>query len=373
MWGATPHLIICAAGATYFNPRSPCGERPERRENKWPVSYFNPRSPCGERRVSGVHPGDLRGISIHAPRVGSDYEQATKELRTLIFQSTLPVWGATKRNVNGFRNGYFNPRSPCGERRDLSSLDAAAASISIHAPRVGSDCPARRQCQHLPLAISIHAPRVGSDDEEKNAYNWLYKFQSTLPVWGATLRNLKELKGRTNFNPRSPCGERPSWTTTPSWRRYFNPRSPCGERRFLNEVTVDSQEFQSTLPVWGATSCPWRRCWPRPNFNPRSPCGERRKLAVSVAATGIFQSTLPVWGATQAGRERGGHGHISIHAPRVGSDDTGISLPRQPIVFQSTLPVWGATPPSGPGTWCPRFQSTLPVWGATSPDILSPG
>ena len=56
---------------------------------------------------------------------------------------------------------------------------------------------------------------------------------------------------------------------------------------------------------------------------------------------------------------------ISIHAPRVGSDE-GITIPRMiPSIFQSTLPVWGAT------LWAPkiftpgRFQSTLPVWGAT--------
>ena len=56
--------------------------------------HFNPRSPCGERRRQDQH------------RPGRQ-----------IFQSTLPVWGAT------------------GDK--LSSLDGAI--ISIHAPRVGSD------------------------------------------------------------------------------------------------------------------------------------------------------------------------------------------------------------------------------------------
>ena len=34
----------------------------------------------------------------------------------------------------------FNPRSPHGERRKASNIIAACRSISIHAPRTGSDC-----------------------------------------------------------------------------------------------------------------------------------------------------------------------------------------------------------------------------------------
>ena len=44
-----------------------------RRPSGWAVGHFNPRSPCGERPK-----GD------------------TGTPATLLFQSTLPVWGATK-------------------------------------------------------------------------------------------------------------------------------------------------------------------------------------------------------------------------------------------------------------------------------------
>ena len=65
-----------------------------------PPSYFNPRSPCGERlgRMGIYH--KAQAISIHAPRVGSDYEP-----------DGVSEWSATD----------FNPRSPCGERRTLAS------------------------------------------------------------------------------------------------------------------------------------------------------------------------------------------------------------------------------------------------------------
>ena len=33
----------------------------------------------------------------------------------------------------------------------------------------------------------------------------------------------------------------------------FNPRSPCGERLAHEAGLLGTQQFQSTLPVWGAT------------------------------------------------------------------------------------------------------------------------
>ena len=79
--------------------------------------YFNPRSPCGERRkIRRAVMRDLC-ISIHAPRAGSDRLRGEDGWEGEIFQSTLPVRGATLvRHVAGIGNG-----------------------ISIHAPRAGSD------------------------------------------------------------------------------------------------------------------------------------------------------------------------------------------------------------------------------------------
>ena len=123
--------------------------------------YFNPRSPEGERR-SGMPPiipppafqSTLpgRGATVFA-NIG---EQAIK------FQSTLPGRGAT-RGGHGCRNGryYFNPRSPGGERPAGVSFAVRKLAISIHAPREGSD--ELTYIRHLTAFISIHAPREGSD------------------------------------------------------------------------------------------------------------------------------------------------------------------------------------------------------------------
>ena len=61
-----------------------------------------------------------------------------------------------------------------------------SALISIHAPRVGSDYLALRE--RLSASISIHAPRVGSDTFVLCIGKYRDGFQSTLPVWGATIR-----------------------------------------------------------------------------------------------------------------------------------------------------------------------------------------
>ena len=150
--------------------------------------HFNPRSPCGERRHANAG-AVLQHISIHAPRVGSD---------------TYACSGCG-------RLSYFNPRSPCGERhfaslaRNSSMLfqstlpvwgatlimrySVSPCTISIHAPRVGSD--ESDLSWHELIDISIHAPRVGSD--------------CALRAITPSIRN---------FNPRSPCGERPSASLT---------------------------------------------------------------------------------------------------------------------------------------------------------------
>ena len=78
--------------------------------------------------------------------------------------------------------------------------------------------------------------------------------------------------------------------------------------------------FQSTLPVWGATSLREEITMVRKNFNPRSPCGERLLIHNHTLTSKRFQSTLPVWGATILREIPAGTEGISIHAPRVGSD-----------------------------------------------------
>ena len=78
--------------------------------------------------------------------------------------------------------------------------------------------------------ISIHAPRGGSDNGSVSQMISNLIFQSTLPVGGATSTLVLARGKTTDFNPRSPWGER--HFANPFFRLdfYFNPRSPWGER-----------------------------------------------------------------------------------------------------------------------------------------------
>ena len=153
-----------------------------------------------------------------------------------------------------------------------------------------------------------------------------------------------------------------------SFSRYilFQSTLPHGERRLGKQSAGEPPTFQSTLPHGERRKAVCEKRLEM-NFNPRSPHGERRPKA---SPTGCII-------------------HISIHAPRMGSDHADINCIIARYEFQSTLPAWGATygfhtignvtfnfnPRSPHGERRLRFftftaplvfQSTLPAWGATA-------
>ena len=103
------------------------------------------------------------------------------------------------------------------------------------------------------------------------------------------------------------------------------------------------QRFQSTRPVWGATETWHGQTTAARNFNPRAPYGARHVPRWRDIRTLTFQSTRPVWGATKSSVERRAVAAISIHAPRMGRDFIACSQISVFMIFQSTRPVWGAT------------------------------
>ena len=123
-------------------------------------------------------------ISIHAPRVGSDAGFSAASAGLLYFNPRSPCGERRPRHCQhrkgvrhfnprspcgerrsysrrAFSSSHFNPRSPCGERRLVYAAEGEDYDISIHAPRVGSDVGPFFGLR--PKIISIHAPRVGSD------------------------------------------------------------------------------------------------------------------------------------------------------------------------------------------------------------------
>ena len=163
--------------------------------------------------------------------------------------------------------------------------------------------------------ISIHTPLAGSDG---------YGSSQSSP--------------ERNFNPHSPCGERPGQTIgrsgrpgisihtplagsdvdmldindihvisihTPlagsdrktlktsasSWN--FNQHSPCGERRHRRKQMDHAPTISIHTPLAG--SDPMIRSTRRrsPDFNPHSPCGERRNVQFYILETAYFNPHSP--------------------------------------------------------------------------------
>ena len=255
--GSDLHAGGRRAGHGDFNPRSPHGERlpsatrafgtyrfqstlPARGATKWTalkglITEFQSTLPARGATCPGTPSGFAQKISIHAPRTGSDKRAA----RTIC---------ATP---------HFNPRSPHGERHFpalcapnlvlfQSTLPARGATVSLQPSGklhlFQSTLPARGATKRTifkrrTLSISIHAPRTGSDEFGFGALNSFIEISIHAP--------------RTGSDARFPR----------DWERGadFNPRSPHGERLDTIQDCIRNVQFQSTLPARGATLHPRRR------------------------------------------------------------------------------------------------------------------
>ena len=78
-------------------------------------------------------------ISIHAPREGSDADISEVTYFTCIFQSTLPVKGATLYNITIYEQEIFQSTLPVKGATFTEEEKQQKIAISIHAPREGSD------------------------------------------------------------------------------------------------------------------------------------------------------------------------------------------------------------------------------------------
>ena len=170
--------------------------------------------------------------------------------------------------------------------------------------------------------ISIHAPRAGSDYGSGSRSCTGKTFQSTLPVRGATIALFEFLTGSGIFQSTLPVrGATNSAMPDEAGKEDFNPRSPCGERPAWAVDQPLHCRFQSTLPVRGATCRKVLSSLPQIHFNPRSPCGERLQVVYSNGkdtAISIHAPRAGSDGSPPVQKKR--LLRISIHAPRAGSD-----------------------------------------------------
>ena len=200
------------------------------------TGHFNPRAPCGARHIALPCKGNRPLISIHAPLAGRDLFSSSFCRSTFGFQSTRPLRGATLiAHIIRAAKQHFNPRAPCGARRDpfvcrcpprphfnprapcgarlycSPSVDHTHPNFNPRAP-----CGARlvpTTAKFRLSMISIHAPLAGRDHD--------------CPA----VRRVPKY-----FNPRAPCGARLLCVVRVKADRYFNPRAPCGARLGIGQT-----------------------------------------------------------------------------------------------------------------------------------------
>ena len=170
--------------------------------------------------------------------------------------------------------GVISIHAPLAGCDMYSSVHETEINISIHAPLAGCDALRYRSAPGFP-PISIHAPLAGCD----------------------TIALIRPLVG-FHFNPRTPCGVRPSISLSMANASSISIHAPlagCDATSVSSVVT--RVEFQSTHPLRGATRRSGQDYLQMP-----------------------FQSTHPLRGATAAATSLFPALTISIHAPLAGCD-----------------------------------------------------
>ena len=169
------------------------------------------------------------------------------------------------------------------------------------------------------VVISIHGLRVEPDLSASQLFVNRVTFQSTGSVWSPTLVRVQlsqpafisihglrvEPDSKNNFfknpityfNPRAPCGARPTSRQNRPERSNFNPRAPCGARQLYASGSFNTDYFNPRAPC-GARRERSRYIRGYFYFNPRAPCGARRIYIIMRCFSIVFQSTGSVWSPT---------------------------------------------------------------------------
>ena len=243
---------------------------------------------------------DYNGISIHVLRVEDDAASYRSILWLKGFQSTSSVWRTTSASswmqltqlisihvlhveddnhnrINVFRFQYFNPRPPCGGRRDRhGSCLCSCRFQSTSSMWRTTGVPSFYRLFHV---ISIHVLHVEDD--------------AFVFAFGAKL---------VHFNPRPPCGGRRS-PIMQTWLRWlFQSTSSMWRTTSSWILSAGCPTFQSTSSMWRTTMSAHRR-FPLPPF----------------------QSTSSMWRTTTRITEDETMTQISIHVLHV-EDDFWASL-----------------------------------------------
>ena len=162
------------------------------------------------------------------------------------------MWGATGSATKRFAIlNYFNPRAPCGAR-PAKGVGTFGTSLFQSTRPVWGATVVCRSPANTPM-ISIHAPRVGRD-----------------------LRCLPCSASQCTISIHAPRVGRDDITGfSNAASKNFNPRAPCGARRPLFHKHARWKSISIHAPRVGRDARPACLTFFNKYFNPRAPCGAR--------------------------------------------------------------------------------------------------
>ena len=107
----------------------------QKHPNKW---NFNPRTPCGVRPDTFSNRVSHSPISIHAPLAGCDTSPVTRYLTISNFNPRTPCGVRQIILLFSSSTRYFNPRTPCGVRRSFLSISKVCEKFQSTHPLRGA-------------------------------------------------------------------------------------------------------------------------------------------------------------------------------------------------------------------------------------------
>ena len=235
-----------------FNPRPPCGGRPQVNFKAGGGLSFQSASSVRRTTSTGGQPASPAAISIRVLRVEDDSVRAALRTPHHIFQSTSSVWRTTF---------IIHTNTPLSKFQSTSSVWRTTVTA----------------CAMLRTGLP---------------------FQSTSSVWRTTfIANLLKIVGVISIHVLRV--EDDSHHTHPgSGRNHFNPRPPCGGRHgislflvTISSISIHVLRVEDDFPLKPLPM-------PHLNFNPRPPCGGRPTNIMINIHFCLFQSTSSVWRTT---------------------------------------------------------------------------
>ena len=203
--GSDRRVLPCVPAVRHFNPRSPHGERQRtrtRRSSSWTFQSTLPARGATQRRALLKYE---QAFQSTLPARGATVSSAAGTGKGNTFQSTLPARGATDSHHEALFPAGISIHAPRTGSDLHSTRTPPRRDISIHAPRTGSDrTPPRRDERGGDFnPRSPHGERRADRGDNER----LWDFNPRSPHGERRLFISASLL-LDNFNPRSPHGER---------------------------------------------------------------------------------------------------------------------------------------------------------------------